>query len=508
MPSATTPTLPLSPSLDEARELAREHNVIPLRHAFIDDCETPVSAFLKLRGGGPAFLLESAEQGQRFGRYSFLGFRPRAILRYEGGQVEVTEDGAMRELDAADPFTAVADYLSTYRVAPLQGLPPFAGGAVGIFGYDLVRTVERLPEPNPDHIGTPDMALMVSDALIVFDHLRHQVTIMVNAFVEDEGDVEQAYERAAGLIERARTLLAEPVPRAEPGAVADRAERVASIDFASNMQQAEYESAVEQAKAYIRAGDAFQIVPSQRWSGPCPVEPFSVYRGLRNVNPSPYMYYLEFDDFAVAGASPEPLVKVNGRVVESRPIAGTRPRGQTPEEDLRRARELLDDEKERAEHVMLVDLGRNDLGAVCEYGSVRVEELMAIETYSHVMHIVSSVIGTLRPGLRAMDALRACLPAGTLSGAPKIRAMEIIDELEPTKRGFYGGAVGYLSYSGDLDTCIHIRTVVIKDGIAHVQAGAGVVADSDPAYEHRETLAKAQAVFSAIELACGQQDWA
>jgi anthranilate synthase component 1 len=508
MPAATTPTLPLSPTLEEARELAREYNVIPLRHVFIDDCETPVSAFLKLRGGGPAFLLESAEQGQRFGRYSFLGFRPRAMLLFDGVRLQVFENGEQRDLDSSDPFSAVADYLSTYRVAPLQGLPPFAGGAVGIFGYDLVRTVERLPEPNPDYVGTPDMALMVSDALIVFDHLRHQVTIMVNAFVDDAGEVERAYERAAALIERARVLLAEPVPRPDPDVVAGRSERFASVGFESNMEQAEYESAVARAKEYIHAGDAFQIVPSQRWSGPCPVEPFSVYRGLRNVNPSPYMYYLEFEDFAVAGASPEPLVKVSGNRVESRPIAGTRPRAETPEEDLRRARELLDDEKERAEHIMLVDLARNDLGAVCEYGSVEVEDLMAVETYSHVMHIVSSVTGRLRPGLVAMDALRACLPAGTLSGAPKIRAMEIIDELEPVKRGFYGGAVGYLSYSGDLDTCIHIRTVVIKDGVAHVQAGAGVVADSDPAYEHRETLAKAEAVFSAIKLACAQQDWA
>ena len=517
---ATGSRLPLSPTLDEARSLAHEYNVIPVRHTFIDDCETPVSAFLKLRGRGPAFLLESAEQGQRFGRYSFLGFRPRAVLMFEGGRVKARElrdlsgEGLgaaaaekQRELDATDPYTAVADYLAAYRLAPLEDLPPFAGGAVGVFGYDLVRSVERLPEPNPDDVGTPDMALMVSDALIVFDHLRHQVTIMVNAFVEGEQGVDDAYERAAVLIERARMLLAEPVPRAAPGTVGP--ERVFEREtIRSNMKQPQFEQCVERAKHYIREGDAFQVVPSQRWSGPCPVEPFSVYRGLRNVNPSPYMYFLEFDDFAIAGASPEPLVKVNGALVETRPIAGTRPRAANPENDLRRARELLEDEKEVAEHVMLVDLGRNDLGSVCEFGTVTVEELMAVETYSHVMHIVSSVKGRLRPEFRSMDALRACLPAGTLSGAPKIRAMEIIDELEPTKRGFYGGAVGYLSYSGDLDTCIHIRTVVIKDGIAHIQAGGGVVADSDPAYEYRETVAKAEAVFEAIELACSQSDWA
>ena len=503
MALATASRLPLSPTLGEARKLARDYNVIPLRHTFIDDCETPVSAFLKLRGRGPAFLLESAEQGQRFGRYSFLGFRPRATLRYEGGRIVANEDGVRRELVAPDPFGAVAEYLSAYRVAPLEDLPPFAGGAVGIFGYDLVRTVERLPEPNQDDIGTPDMALMVSDALIVFDHLRHQVTIMVNAFVEPDGDVEHAYKRAAGLIERARALLAEPVPRAD-----ESGRELERDGFRPNMTREHYERAVERSRDYIYAGDVFQVVPSQRWSGRCPVEPFSVYRGLRNVNPSPYMYFLEFEDFAIAGASPEPLVKVTGRKVESRPIAGTRPRAPTPEEDLRRAQELLADVKERAEHVMLVDLARNDLGAVCEFGSVTVDELMGVETYSHVMHIVSSVTGELRQELGAIDALRACLPAGTLSGAPKIRAMEIIDELEPTKRGFYGGAVGYLSYSGDLDTCIHIRTVVFRDGIAHVQAGAGVVADSDPAYEYLESVAKAEAVFEAMELACAQTDWA
>jgi anthranilate synthase component 1 len=506
---ATRSQLPLSPTLEEARALARAYNVIPLRHTFIDDCETPVSAFLKLRGRAPAFLLESAEQGERFGRYSFLGFRPRAILRFEEGRVQAHEGAGKRELSARDPFAAVADYLSSYRVAPLEGLPPFAGGAVGMFAYDLVRTIERLPEPNRDDIGTPDMALMVSDALIIFDHLHHQVTILVNAFVDREEELDDAYDRAAELIERARMLLGESVPRADPGALRpDRDGGLNEQSFRSNMSREQYEQAVERSKQYIREGDVFQVVPSQRWSGPCPVEPFSVYRGLRNVNPSPYMYFLEFDDFAIAGASPEPLVKVSGTRVESRPIAGTRPRATTPEEDLRRAAELLEDEKERAEHVMLVDLARNDLGAVCEYGSVEVEELMAVETYSHVMHIVSSVTGNLRPQLGAIDALRACLPAGTLSGAPKIRAMEIIDELEPSKRGSYGGAVGYLSYSGDLDTCIHIRTVVVKDGIAHVQAGAGVVADSDPAYEYRESVAKAEAVFKAIELACSQADWA
>jgi anthranilate synthase component I len=503
--SATaTYSLPVTPSLEEARELAAEYNVIPLRHTFIDDCETPVSAFLKLRGRGPAFLLESAEQGQRFGRYSFLGFRPRAMLRFEQGRLTVSDAEGERELVGPDPFAIVSEYLAGYRIAPLEGLPPFAGGAVGLFGYDLVRTVERLPEPPADDVRTPDMALMVSDALVVFDHLSHQVTIMVNAFVNDPSEIDSVYEEAVALIERARDLLAAPVPRVEHG---DRpADPLA--EFESNMTRSDYEGAVERAKEYIYAGDIFQVVPSHRWSGPCATEPFSVYRGLRVVNPSPYMYFLEFEDFAIAGASPEPLVKVTGDLVEMRPIAGTRPRGSHPDEDLRIAQSLVSDEKERAEHVMLVDLGRNDVGRVARFGTVEVSELMVVETYSHVMHIVSSVVGRLKEGSDAMDALRACLPAGTLSGAPKIRAMEVIDELEPAKRGFYGGAIGYLSYSGDLDTCIHIRTLVFKDGLAHIQAGAGIVADSDPGYEYDETIAKAQAMFRAIELATRQLEWA
>ncbi len=359
--------LPVTPSRDEARALARDYNVIPLRHTFIDDIETPVSAFLKLRGRGPAFLLESAEQGQRFGRYSFLGFRPRAVLRYEHGTITAEEGGERRDLGGTDPFGAVTDFLSSYRVAPLEGLPPFAGGAVGMFGYDLVRTVERLPEPNPDDIGTPDMALMVSDALVVFDHLSHSVTILVNAFVESAEEVDAAYDGAVGLIERARDLLAQPVPRREATAARPVDPRAA---FESNMTRPEFEAAVTKAKEYIFAGDAFQVVPSHRWTGPCPVQPFSIYRGLRVVNPSPYMYFLEFDDFAIAGASPEPMLKVGGGHAEVRPIAGTRPRASTPEEDLELARGLLEDEKERAEHMMLVDLGRNDLGRVCEYGTV------------------------------------------------------------------------------------------------------------------------------------------
>jgi anthranilate synthase component 1 len=495
--AADTADLEVGPSLDEVRALARDHTLVPLRHTFIDDCETPVSAYLKLRGEGPSFLLESAEQGQRFGRWSFLGFQPRAVLRVDGGRWTV--DGEVRPCD--DPYAAVTAELSRYRLAPLPDLPPFVGGAVGLFGYDLVRTAEpSVGEPNPDDLGIPDLALMVSDVMLAFDHLKHTVTVISNVYT-GEGDIDQRYAAAVSAIGDVRERLAAPVPRARAG-------RREPPQWESNIGSEGYAAAVDRCKEYIRAGDAYQIVPSQRWSAEAPVEAFSIYRGLRTINPSPYMYFLDFEDFEIAGASPESLVKVDGRRAEQRPIAGTRPRAATVAEDLDRAAELLADEKERAEHVMLVDLGRNDLGRVCEYGSVSVDELMVVETYSHVMHIVSSVSGTLRDGVTAMDALRASLPAGTLSGAPKIRAMQIIDELEPVKRGPYGGAVGYLSYTGDLDTCIYIRSAVVKDGRAHVQAGGGIVADSEPGYEVRETEAKANAVWAAVELACEQTEWA
>jgi anthranilate synthase component I len=559
--SAPTLGLQIDPGLERARELAGEHagdgeryNLIPLRHSFIDDCETPVSAFLKLRAIAPeepSFLLESADQGQRVGRWSFIGFRPRAVLRWSLASAPAGED----------PYALVAEYVGRFRQAPMSdaesgaggasagglsagglsvdgpgvdgpgvggpgvdgpgvdGLgvsaPPFSGGAVGFFGYDLVRTVEPLGEPNPDPLGLPDMALMLSDALVVFDHLKHTVTILANADLAREPDVERAYAAAARTIVEIRERLAGPVPRAEPAPEGSGAPVREMPQFESNMPREQFEGMVERIVEYIYAGDAFQVVPSQRWSAPVPVEAFSIYRGLRTVNPSPYMYFLDFVDFQVAGASPEPLLTVSGGQTElgpagrvsTRPIAGTRPRGGSAEEDERIARELLEDEKERAEHVMLVDLGRNDLGRVCEAGSVEVETFMAVETYSHVMHIVSSVAGRLRGDVTPMDALRSVLPAGTLSGAPKVRAMQIIDELEPIKRGGYGGAIGYLSYAGDLDTCIHIRTVVVKDGVAHIQAGGGTVADAKPAYEYEESRAKSRAVLRAIELAIAQPEW-
>jgi anthranilate synthase component I len=502
----------LQPTLEEARLLAREGNVVPVRATFVDDCETPVSAFLKLRAaepeGAPCFLLESAEQGQ-VGRYSFVGLRPRATLRWADGELkewggeETAGSAEPRRSDPApDPYGAVAARLAELTPAPVEGLPPFFGGAVGFFGYDLVRTVEPLGEPNPDPLGLPDMALMITDALLVFDHLRHELTILACAFADEEGGIDAAYARAESTIGEMRERLRGAVPTPEGAAV------VEPPVFSSNIERADFEASVARIVEYVHAGDAFQVVPSQRFSAEAAVDAFSVYRGLRTVNPSPYMYFLEFGDFQIAGASPEPLVKVEDGRVSTRPIAGTSPRGKSEDEDRRLAERLINDPKERAEHVMLVDLGRNDLGRVCEYGSVEVDEFMAVETYSHVLHIVSQVSGRLREGVTAMDVLRSALPAGTLSGAPKVRAMQIIDELEPIKRCSYGGAVGYLAWDGNLDTAIHIRTVVVKDGRLHVQAGGGTVADAKPEYEWNESVNKAKAVFRAVEVACSQPDWA
>jgi anthranilate synthase component 1 len=519
MTAAAETAAGIEPDLDGARELAREANVVPLSYRFVDDCETPVSAFLKLREAfaGPAFLLESAEQG-RVGRYSFLGFRPRIELRWADGALTEIRDGEVTRAQAPDPYGAVAESVGRFRVAAPEALPPFAGGAVGFFGYDLVRTVEPLAPPNPDPIGLPDMSLMICELMLAFDHLRHEVTVIGYAFAGEDGPIDPAYDRALATIDEARAALRGPVPpprprpevepaASPPQALSPDAGGEGASAWASNLSREHFESNVARIIEYVHAGDAFQVVPSQRFSAPAAVEAFSIYRGLRTVNPSPYMYFLDFGEFQIAGASPEPLVKVSGRRVETRPIAGTYPRGASEEEDRRQAEGLLSDPKERAEHVMLVDLGRNDLGRVCEYGTVGVDEYMVVETYSHVLHIVSQVSGTLREEVGAMDALRAVLPAGTLSGAPKVRAMQIIDELEPHKRGSYGGAIGYLSFTGDLDTAIHIRTAVVKDGRVHVQAGGGTVADAKPDYEYRESLSKAKAMFEAVALAEQQAEW-
>jgi anthranilate synthase component 1 len=499
----------LTPTLGDARRLAGSYDVVPVYAEFIGDLETPISAALKFAGEQDAFLLETAETGQ-FGRYSFLGFDPKRTLRYRDGVYTVVDADGAREVPAKDPFRGLAEIMGQKSVAPLPNLPAFVGGAVGYFSYDAVRYLEKIPPDQPDELGVPEACFLVTDTLVVFDHYRHKVLVisLVDASrlrnAEGEGFA-AAYRRAADDIRRVAERLAQPtIHRALPdGALASGPPEVHS-----NFERAGYEGAVEAAKEYIRAGDAFQVVPSQRFFAETgELDPLLLYRGLRTVNPSPYMTYLKVGDVSLVGASPEPLVRVAGGTAMTRPVAGTRPRGGTPEEDARLAEELLADEKERAEHVMLVDLGRNDLGRVSEVGSVRVEDFMQIERYSHVMHIVSTVTGALRGGLTALDALAAAFPAGTVSGAPKVRAMEIIAELEPTRRGPYAGAMGYYGVDGRLDTCITLRTALLKDGKTYFQAGGGVVADSVPSLEYEETRNKAGAIVRALEVARSRGMW-
>jgi anthranilate synthase component 1 len=497
-----TVRLNLTPTLEEARRLARDYDVVPLYAEFIGDLETPISAVLKFSGEANVFLLESAEAAERFGRYSFLGFDPKRTLSYRGGLYTIVDADGVREVPAPDPFRGLAEIVGRKSVAPLPNLPAFVGGAVGYFSYDAVRYLEKLPAElaPPDDLNVPEAYFALTDTLVVFDHLRHKVLVvsLVDAArlrdVEGEGFT-SAYGRAADDIRRVADRLSAPLGSWGPG-------------ISSNCTRQRYEEAVERAKEYIRAGDAFQVVPSQRFASEIgDLDPLLLYRGLRTVNPSPYMTYLKLGDLSLVGASPEPLVRVEGRRVMTRPIAGTRRRGATPEEDAALAEELLADEKERAEHVMLVDLGRNDLGRVSEVGSVELASFMEIERYSHVMHIVSTVEGNLREDLTALDALAAAFPAGTVSGAPKVRAMEIIDELEPTRRGPYAGATGYYGVDGRLDTCITLRTALLKDGIAYFQAGGGVVADSVPSLEYEETRNKARAMVRALEVARSRELW-
>jgi anthranilate synthase component 1 len=496
-----------TPSLGEARALARDYDVVPLYAEFIGDLETPISAVLKFSGEDNVFLLESAEAAERFGRYSFLGFAPKRTLSYRDGLYTVVDADGVREVPARDPFRGLAEIVGRKSVAPLSNLPAFVGGAVGYFSYDAVRYLEKLTHAPPDDLSVPEACFAVTDTLVVFDHLRHKVLVISLVDAANLRDVEgegfaAAYRRAADDLRRVAERLSAPLARrALPSGSG-------SFEVSSNFTKERYEEAVERAKEYIRAGDAFQIVPSQRFQTEIGyLDPLLLYRGLRTVNPSPYMTYLKLGDLSLVGASPEPLVRVEGRRVMTRPIAGTRPRGATPEEDAALAEELLADEKERAEHVMLVDLGRNDLGRVSEVGSVELSNFMEIERYSHVMHIVSTVEGELRGDLNALDALAAAFPAGTVSGAPKVRAMEIIDELEPTRRGPYAGATGYYGVDGRLDTCITLRTALLKDGVAYFQAGGGVVADSVPSLEHEETHNKARALALALEVARNREMW-
>ncbi len=491
------------PTLENFREAAKSGNTIPVYRSILADMETPVSAFYKLMPNNYAFLLESVEGGENVARYSFLGSQPSVLFQSKGHQVtiEYLTTGETVSQACEDPLRMLEEVLQNYQPVDVEDLPQFHGGAVGYMSYDMVRFVEELPDNTEDDLQLPDCFFMIAETLLIFDHVNHQIKVVANAHID--GDVDGAYTDAVAKIEalvEKLTTASEVHLRSNSKKHTESGGR-AVPEPQSNFTKPGYESAVMRAKAYIAAGDIIQVVPSQRFSCPVSVDSFEIYRALRIVNPSPYMYYLKFNDFDIVGASPEMMVRVEDGLVQTVPIAGTSPRGATPAEDKALERRLLADPKERAEHVMLVDLGRNDLGRVCEYHTVEVTELMIVERFSHVMHIVSHVIGRLREGLTAFDVLRACLPAGTLSGAPKIRAMEIIDELEPTRRGTYGGTVGYFSFSGSADTAITIRTAVIKDGTAYVQAGGGVVADSVPQNEYSETLNKARAMFTAIELA-------
>lgn len=490
------------PTRDEFLKKAKEGNLIPVWRELLADTETPVSAFYKVAYGREyGFLLESVEGGERLARYSFLGSDPFLVFRSKNQQATIAESGKITEvaLNAAecDPLHVLKEILDRYKYVPAPELPRFVGGAVGMIGYDTVRFFEDLPDDNPDELKLEDCLFMFTDALVVFDHVRHRMLALCNARVESDPD--QAYDLAVAKVDNLVNRLHSSPPSLE-GRRAE-GERSSREEFVSNLTQPEYEALVLRAKEYIAAGDSFQIQVARRQSKRLAADPFDVYRALRSINPSPYMFYLVFGEVKIIGASPEILVTEEDGVVCIRPLAGTRPRGSSDAEDAAIAQDLLSDEKERAEHVMLVDLARNDIGRIAKFGSVRVEELMAIEKYSHVLHIVSDVKGELRPEFDQFDVLRASFPAGTLTGAPKVRTMEIIDELEPTRRGFYGGGIGYFSFSGNMDTAITIRTALVKGDTIYIQAAGGIVADSDPSYEYRETAAKMRALVRAVEWA-------
>ncbi len=497
-------------SLDEVKPLLERGNAIPVYREFLPDLDTPITALLKLRRQGHrAFLLESVEIGEKLARYSFLGRDPIYVFRSRDQKIEIT--GGENRSFTGQPLEELRLFLARFQGVDIPDLPPFAGGAVGYMCYDAVRLIEKIPATGRDDYQLPDLDFGFYDAFVVFDHVMQRLLLVSLVLPEVFGGVESAYAHAVAKIAKLEAELMTPLTAQELQATPPRgAQGLSDVmasagkrgpEWVSNMTQAEFLKGVAQCKEYITAGDAFQIVLSQRYTCRPGIDAFSIYRSLRTVNPAPYMYYLDYGSFEVVGASPETLVKVVQGHCETVPIAGTRRRGATEAEDLALEKELLADPKEIAEHVMLVDLGRNDIGRVSQYGSVKVKTFMKVVKHSHVMHITSEVEGKLRPELHALDALMSCLPAGTLSGAPKIRAMEIIDALEPTRRGLYGGAVCYLDFRGNLDSCIAIRTMVMKDGVAYVQTGAGIVADSVPQLEYEECSHKARALVAAVDKA-------
>jgi anthranilate synthase component I len=491
-----------TPDLKEFAVLARRGNLIPIFREVLADFETPVSAFAKIDVGPCAYLLESVQGGEKWARYSFLGSGSPILIQGSDREVALHQAGRRRRLSpAGDVLQGLKNIMAEYQPVQVRGLPRFCGGAVGYLSYDVVRQFERLPSTRKEVLGLPEMSFLVTDTLLIFDNVAQTIKVVANAHVRD-GNYKKAYSEAVGRIEKMISRFRfRNTPRPRRSADLRRPSRRRPLQFESNMSKSDFEKMVAQTKQYIKAGDIFQGVLSQRWRASIRAHPFDIYRALRLINPSPYMYYLRFPGIELVGASPEVLVRCEEGVVQLRPIAGTRRRGQTEEEDRMLREDLIRNPKECAEHVMLVDLGRNDVGRVASPGTVRVKDFMVVEQYSHVMHLVSQVEGRLQAGKDAYDVLRACFPAGTVSGAPKIRAMEIIEELEPSRRGPYAGAVGYFGFSGNMDTCINIRTVVVKGSEVFIQAGAGIVADSDPAAEYYETYNKAQAMMRAIEMA-------
>jgi anthranilate synthase component 1 len=490
----------IQPSFREFQRLAKQGNLIPIYAVQSADLLTPVSAYLRLsQGARYSFLLESVEGGEKIARYTFAGANPEEVFRYAGGAC-VMESRNRLVWEERDPVSFLRERVERFRPVRLPGLPPLVAGAIGYFSYDMVRLIERLPKRLRDEIGLYDAMLMFYHGLIAFDHVQHRLWIVRNVFTEGTGSLRAKYNAAVREIQSTRKLLEQPVSAEQPRKGAATKKRPA-LKVTSNFRRPEYLAAVRKCKEYIRAGDIFQVVLSQRFSVKTKAEPFEVYRELRALNPSPYLFYLQMNDVAVVGSSPEMLVKVQGRDVFYRPIAGTDRRGKDEVEDQKLEKEMLSSEKERAEHIMLVDLGRNDLGRVCDYGTVKVEQLMTVERFSHVMHLVSSLRGQLREDVDCFDALMACFPAGTVSGAPKVRAMEIIEELERARRGIYAGGVLYLDFAGNLDSCIALRTMVVKNGVAYVQAGGGIVADSTPEGEYQESVNKSRARLAALESA-------